>query len=162
MRLGCSVVRRAKLLNSWPRSESSNPGNRVLCAFCLSCFLFFFFSFQLLAFFLFTFTFIKLVKPIRHHTNSVFKQYITREKKHIFNDLDSSNKQGRCEETRKSVKETKRGSPLHLILVDYGLMFDSRRSFSLEYSFTGAFKIPRIVASPTSRSASVFYPLALL
>ena len=50
--------------------------------------------------------------------------------------------------------------------VDYGLMFDSRRSFSLEYDLIQldsfiVLKIPRIVASPTSRSASVFYPLAL-
>ena len=54
-----------------------------VCSFFLS-FLFSVFSFQLLAFFLFTFTFIKLVKPIRHHTNSVFKKYITIEKKTYF------------------------------------------------------------------------------
>ena len=54
-----------------------------VCSFFLS-FLFSFFSFQLLAFFLFTFTFIKLVKPVRHHANSVFKKYITIEKKNIF------------------------------------------------------------------------------
>ena len=46
--------------------------------------------------------------------------------------------------------------------VDYGLMFDSRRSFSLEYDLlVHRKKIPKIVAVPTSRSASVFYPLAL-
>ena len=49
--------------------------------------------------------------------------------------------------------------------VDYGLMFDSTRSFSMEYDLIqldsfNLLKIPRIVASPTSRSASVFYPLA--
>ena len=56
--------------------------------------------------------------------------------------------------------------------VDYRLMFDSGRSFSLEYDlirspYSGAhnppavLKIPRILASPTSRSASVLYLLAL-
>ena len=51
-------------------------------------------------------------------------------------------------------------------------MFDSGRSFSLEYDlirspYSGAhnppavLKIPRILASPTSRSASVLYPLSL-
>ena len=40
-------------------------------------------------------------------------------------------------------------------------MFDPRRSFSLEYDLIGSpEKIPRIVAIPTSRSASVFYSLA--
>ena len=56
--------------------------------------------------------------------------------------------------------------------VGYRLMFDSGRSFSLEYDrirspYSGAhnppvvLKIPRIVASSTLRSASVLYPVAL-
>ena len=51
-------------------------------------------------------------------------------------------------------------------------MFDSGRSFSLEYDlirspYSGAhnppavLKIPRILARPTSRSASLLYPLSL-
>ena len=38
--LGCVVKFQAFEANSWPRSASSNPGNQVLCAFCLSFFLF--------------------------------------------------------------------------------------------------------------------------
>ena len=47
---------------------------------------------------------------------------------------------------------------------DYGLMFDSRRSFSLEYQLIRSpyEKNPRIVASPTSSLASIFYLLAFV
>ena len=40
--------------------------------------------------------------------------------------LDQRKERGKAE------KETEKSSPLHSIC-DYGLMFDSRRSFSLEY-----------------------------
>ena len=76
--LGCVVNFQVSEANSWPRSASSNPGNRV-------CVLFVFLSF------LFTLTVQKKIH------------------------LASSNKQGRCEETRKSLKETERSSPLHSI-----------------------------------------------
>ena len=102
--LGCVVKFQAREANSWPRSASSNPGNRV-------CVLFVFLSFSFPSyfeqFFSFSFTFIKLAKPVRHHA-SCFKKI------HI-NNLASSNKQGRCEERRKSLKETERSSPLHSI-----------------------------------------------
>ena len=52
--LGCVVKFQASEANSWQRSASSNPGNRVCVLFLfLSFFLFFFFSLLLLAFFLF-------------------------------------------------------------------------------------------------------------
>ena len=79
--LGCVVNFQVSEANSWPRSASSNPGNRV-------CVLFVFLSFIF-------------------HTNCSKKIHI--------NNLASSNKQGRCEETRKSLKETERSSPLHSI-----------------------------------------------
>ena len=44
-------------------------------------------------------------------------------------------------------------------------MFDSGRSFSLKYDLIRPpyyLTIPRIVASPTSRSASVFFPSGVL
>ena len=47
--------------------------------------------------------------------------------------------------------------PASLDFVDYGLMFDSRRSFSLEYDLIGSpEKIPRIVAIPTSLQRAFF------
>ena len=66
---GCVVKFQAREANSWPRSARSNPGNRVcVLFFFLSFFLSFLFLFYLLLAF-FSFTFMKLVKPVRHHTN---------------------------------------------------------------------------------------------
>ena len=73
-----------------------------------------------------------------------------------------SHKQGRCKTRRKNERRQTAVERFTRFL-DYRLMFDSGRSFSLKYDlFRPPYYliIPRIVASPTSRSTSVLFPLA--
>ena len=74
--LGCVVKFQAREANSWPRSASSNPGDRVCVLFVILSLFSFPFPSYFLNFSSFAFTFIKLVKPVRHHTNCL-KKYIT-------------------------------------------------------------------------------------
>ena len=114
--LGCAVKFQAReAIQLLAEKRELESWQSSLCAFCLSFFLFFFFSFLLLAFFLLYLSFIKLVKPVRHNTNCLKKNTYNYFKKMHFNDLTSSNKQGRCEKARKSLKETDSSSPLHSI-----------------------------------------------
>ena len=70
----CVVRFQAREANSWPRSASSNPGNRVCVLFVFLSFLSFSFPSYYKHFF--SFTFIKLVMPVRHHTNCL-KMFMT-------------------------------------------------------------------------------------
>ena len=78
--LGYVVKFQACEANSWPRSASSNPSNRVCVLFVfLSFFLFFFFSFLLLAFFLLYLSFIKLVKLSFYFSSSSVTTFLCNE-----------------------------------------------------------------------------------
>ena len=152
----------------------------------LSCLLSFFLSFSLALFLFFSFfppTFSIFSRSNAHsHTNKgvdfqkgLFVRFNMARDEKFAKDLvrstcsKSNNGGGRDAERPKADRYM---AVCFTRFVDYRLMFDSGRSFSLEYDlirspYSGAhnppavLKIPRILASPTSRSASVLYPLSL-
>ena len=69
--------------------------------------------------------------------------------------IEGAKTRGKTERRQKAVRFTR--------FLDYRLMFDSGRSFSLKYDLIrppDSLIIPRIVASLTSSSTSVLFPLA--
>ena len=174
---GCVVKFQAREANSWRRSASSNPGNWV-------CVLFPFLSF-FLSLFLF-FSFFPPTFSIFSRSNTLTQQRSCLPKIPLSDLIWRGTKSslrtswGRLvanltREVRTDAERPKGDRYLAICFtrfVNYRLMFDSGRSFSLEYDLirsphSGAhnppavLKIPRIVASPTSLSASVLHPLAL-
>ena len=192
---GCVVKFQAREANSWRRSASSNPGNWVCVLFL---FLSFFLSLSLfpslplpLSFFFscslsFLFIFSHLLLAFFHDQTHTHKQgsrlskrsfvrfNVARDEK-LAMDLVRSTLASLTREVRRDAERPKVDRYMAVCFtrfVDYRLMFDSGRSFSLEYDlirlpYWGAhnppavLKIPRILASPTSRSACVLYLLAL-
>ena len=79
----------------------------------------------------------------------------SRSNEHTHTNKEGAKTGGKTETRQKAVRFTR--------FLDYRLMFDSGRSFSLKYDLIrppDSLIIPRIVASLTSRSASVLFPLA--
>ena len=79
----------------------------------------------------------------------------SRSNAHTHTNKEGAKTRGKAERRQRAVRFTR--------FLDYRLMFDSGRSFSLKYDLIrppDSLIIPRIVASLTSRSASVLFPLA--
>ena len=81
--------------------------------------------------------------------------FFSRSNAHTHTNKEGAKTRGKAERRQRAVRFTR--------FLDYRLMFDSGRSFSLKYDLIrppDSLIIPRIVASLTSRSASVLFPLA--
>ena len=79
----------------------------------------------------------------------------SRSNAHTHTNKEGAKTRGKAERRQRAVRFTR--------FLDYRLMFDSGCSFSLKNDLIRppySLIIPRIVASPTSRSTSVFSPLA--